>query len=118
MISNSHSLYFVPHAGSTIPLQEYQYAESGSKPYEGHLELDACTHRTNESVLECTSYSCDVRHVTSLPLSGVHHPGLIFVSNRFQNNQVRMANITSVPQVSDGFQPSFALTVHMLLMLI
>lgn len=117
MIANSRPLYFVPHAGVSMPWQDYQYVESVTALLESKRKHQIYAHPGDEHILACTSYSTDVRHVSSLPLSGVQAPGLIFVSNRFQESKVSVSTINSMPQASVGFQQSFAHNMYQLLML-
>lgn len=118
MIANSRPLYFVPHAGVTMPWQEHQHDASDSAHRGAYARPAADMPSTAaDRIVASFAYTSEIRDICPLDLAGIRAPGLILMSNRYENKELRMSPQVSLSQSSQQVQLSFGQNVFLLLML-
>jgi len=118
MIANSRPLYFVPHAGVTMPWQEHQHDVSDTAHQGAYARPAADMPFTSaDPIVASFAYNSEIRDICPLDRTGIRAPRLILMANRYDNKELRMSPQVSLSQSSEQVQLSFGQNVFLLLML-
>lgn len=116
MIANSRPLHFVPHAGSTMPLQSSQHGVTDNLHRESRSPIsETYPVPMPESVVVCLAYASECSEIVPLKSLEMRGPGLVLMATYDKPKELRMPVYNRQP--SDKIKTSFAEDMFLLLLL-